>query len=124
VEDGLLAWWQAVPGGVLAAAACLAVAVYLHPWIALSAALLAAAFGVPVIASRVGGLPEAVEHEETGLLVQNDETEIAAAVRRLVSDPEWAASLGEGGRRRIELQFLPQHTASATVAAYREVLAQ
>ena len=48
-----------------------------------SAALLAMSSGVPVIASRVGGLPEAVEHEVTGLLVDNSVDEIAGAMRRL-----------------------------------------
>ena len=48
-----------------------------------SAVLLAMAAGVPVIASNVGGLPEIVEHERTGLLTENTAQAIANAIRRL-----------------------------------------
>src|SRR5262245_6987039 len=41
VQDGLAAWWDAVPGGILTVVACVSLAVYLHPWLALSAILLA-----------------------------------------------------------------------------------
>ncbi len=41
VQDGLTAWWEAVPGGMLTVVACISLAVYLHPWLALSAVLLA-----------------------------------------------------------------------------------
>ena len=40
--------------------------------------------GVPVVASAVGGLPEIVEHQQTGLLTGNDERSIAHAMRRIL----------------------------------------
>lgn len=87
-----------------------------------SAALLALAHGVPVIASRVGGLPEIVIDGVTGILVDNDPAEIAAAVARLAGDRDLAARLGAAGRRMVEERFTIERTAAATLEAYRRVL--
>ena len=60
----------------------------------------------PVIASRVGGIPDVVEDGVSGLLVPpGDAAALAAAVRRLRDDPDLARRLGEGGRRRLREQF-------------------
>ncbi len=60
----------------------------------------------PVIASRVGGIPDIVEDGVSGLLVPpGDAAALAAAVRRLRDDPDLARRLGEGGRRRLREQF-------------------
>lgn len=85
-----------------------------------SAALLAMSAGVPVVASRVGGLPEIVRHEETGLLVANDPAAIASAGERLLSaeSSEWALR----GRAMVHDGFLVRHMADATLAAYESVL--
>src|SRR5262249_26022888 len=48
-----------------------------------SGILLAMSAGVPVVASRVGGIPEIIEHEHSGLLVENDPQDIARAILRL-----------------------------------------
>jgi glycosyltransferase involved in cell wall biosynthesis len=65
------------------------------------ALLEAMALGKPVVATRVGGVAEAVGHEETGLLVPlNDEPAFAAALLKLATDPELRLLLGENGRRR------------------------
>lgn len=87
-----------------------------------SAALLALAHGVPVIASRTGGLPEIVHDGVTGLLVDNDPAQIAAAVARLQEDRALAARLGAAGRRLVEERFTIGRMAEATLAAYRRVL--
>lgn len=87
-----------------------------------SAALYAMAHGVPVVASRVGGLPEIVRHEETGLLVDNDPQQIRVAVERLLDDPALAARLGMAGRRMVEARFSPERMAADTLAVYRKVL--
>jgi hypothetical protein len=89
-----------------------------------SAALLAMSYGVPVVASRVGGLPEIVDHEKTGLLVENDPRAFAAAVGRLLQDPLWAAQLGEEGRRRVAERFTVERMVRATIHAYRHLLAE
>ena len=85
-----------------------------------SAALLAMSAGVPVVASRIGGLPEIVQHERTGLLVDNDPREIADAAARLLTpeSEEWAAQ----GRELVHQKFLTSHMAEATLEAYRGAL--
>lgn len=87
-----------------------------------SAALAALAHGVPVVASRVGGLPEIVRHEETGLLVdRNEPALVRAAVFRLLDDRDLAARLGDAGRRMVEREFTIEKMLARTVSAYREV---
>jgi len=88
-----------------------------------SAALAAMSAGVAVIASHVGGLPEAVEHERTGLLVSNHPQDFAAAIQRLRSSPELAQQMGRRGRQRVERQFTADLMTERTRAAYHEVLA-
>jgi glycosyltransferase involved in cell wall biosynthesis len=63
-------------------------------------------YGTPVIASRIGGIPDIVEDGVSGLLVPpGDADALAAAVRRLRDDPALARRLGEAGRRRLREQF-------------------
>jgi hypothetical protein len=88
-----------------------------------SAALLAMAWGVPVIASRVGGLPEIVLDGETGLLVDNEPAAIARAAARLLEDRGLAARLGKRGRQLVEQGFTLETMVEKTVAAYSRVLA-
>ncbi len=88
-----------------------------------SGALLAMSSGIPVIASDLGGLPEIVRHRETGLLVENRATAIAAAIRELLDDPELARRLGAAGRRSVLERFTVEHMVRRTMEAYRQVLA-
>lgn len=88
-----------------------------------SAALLAMAHGVPVIASRIGGLPEIVIHRETGLLVDNDAARIRAAVESLLADDTLAARLAQAGRAMVERRFTIEQMARDTLSVYRKVLA-
>jgi glycosyltransferase involved in cell wall biosynthesis len=85
-----------------------------------SAALLAQSAGVPVIASNLGGLREAVASGETGLLVENSVPEIAAAIRLLMDDARACARMAQAGRARIREKFPAARMVEATLAAYRE----
>jgi len=87
-----------------------------------SGALLAMSAGVPVIASRVGGLPEIVRHRETGLLVDNTPEAIAAALRELRADPEFGRRLGAAGRRMVAEGFTVDHMVRRTMEVYKQVL--
>jgi len=62
--------------------------------------------GLPIVASRVGGLPEAVDEGRTGLLVpEGDSDALAAAIGALLLDPGRARDLGSAGQRRVETEF-------------------
>jgi len=63
--------------------------------------------GRPVVATRIGGLPEVVRDGETGLLVPADDPRaLADAVIRLLEDPQLAAALGAAGRADARARFL------------------
>lgn len=63
-------------------------------------------FGLPVIGGRSGGVPEAVLDQQTGLLVNPEDTEdIFAAMRDLLANPDWAETLGQNGKIRAENDF-------------------
>ncbi len=87
-----------------------------------SAALVAMSAGVPVIASKVGGLCEVVRHGQTGLLVENQPTAIAEAMRQVAGDPDLARRMGEAGRRRVIENFTVDHMVRRTMEVYRQVL--
>ncbi|MBI3780859.1 MAG: glycosyltransferase [candidate division NC10 bacterium] len=71
-----------------------------------NAVLEAMAARKPVVASRVGGVPEAVVHGETGILVPpKDPAALAEAIRWLLEHPVEAARFGEAGRHRVAERF-------------------
>lgn len=89
--------------------------------------LEAMACGTPVVASRVGGIPEVVEDGKTGLLVPLDddfETGLARALDSVVGDPEAARRMGEAGRERAVGEFGWDAVARRTVRLYGEILKQ
>ena len=80
-------------------------------------------FGVPVVATNVGGIPEVVEHEGNGLLVRPDDPgALADALRRLVLDEGLRAAYGRRSRELYERRFTVEAMARGTLAAYREIL--
>jgi glycosyltransferase involved in cell wall biosynthesis len=70
------------------------------------AILEAGVYRLPVIASRVGGVPEIISDEETGLLVPpDDQPALTAALRRLLSDNSFARGLGASLHERVLKDF-------------------
>jgi len=70
------------------------------------ATLEAMALARPVVASRVGGTPEVVEHGRTGLLVEPSHAkELAGAIGKLARSPQMARAMGQAGRQRVLEQF-------------------
>jgi glycosyltransferase involved in cell wall biosynthesis len=84
--------------------------------------LEAMAAGVPVLASRVGGIPELVSAETGWLFDPEKPEEIGAAVRELFASPERAAAMGEAARAEALKRFHPARVAAAHVEIYRELL--
>lgn len=85
--------------------------------------LQAAAAGVPVVASRVGGIPEAVQDGETGLLVPpGDAAALATAIARLLDDAPLRKRFGAAGRARMLAEFSPDAMVEGNLAVYRELL--
>jgi len=87
-------------------------------------AIEAMACGTPLVATTAGALPEVVgPHGVTALHVPPGDPEaLAAAVGRLLDDPELAARLGGAGRARVVEHFTWRAVAAATVAWYRRAL--
>jgi glycosyltransferase involved in cell wall biosynthesis len=87
-----------------------------------SALLDAMACRKAVVGTTAGGIPEAVEHEATGLLVPpRDDRALADAIVSLLNDADTRARFGEAGRRRVEEQFSEDRLIEGVLAAYESV---
>lgn len=81
--------------------------------------------GRPVVATRVGGNPEAVAEGASGLLVPaGDAAALGDALLRLLRDPGLARAMGEAGRERWRERFTARRMVDETEALYREALAR
>jgi glycosyltransferase involved in cell wall biosynthesis len=76
----------------------------------------------PVVASRVGGIPEILEGGNGVLVPPSDPQALAGAIGDLLDDPARARGLGEAGRRTVEARFSVDATVEGTLDVYREVL--
>lgn len=97
----LTSYWEALPIGILEAMSA----------------------GLPVVATAVNGVPEAVADGESGLLVSPDDPAgFADAVERLAGDSELRVRMGATGRRQIEERFTLDAMADSIEAIYRELV--
>ena len=77
----------------------------------------------PVLATRVGGIPEIITSGIDGLLVPPaDVPALAAGIQQLAADREAAAKLGEAARKTIETRFTAETMARETARLYREII--
>ena len=86
--------------------------------------LEAQAAGVAIVAFAAGGVPEVVVDGETGLLAPaGAAAALAAAVIRLLGDPNLRQQLGAAGRNRVQSRFGPLQMVDSYLALYRQLLA-
>jgi len=89
------------------------------------AALEAMACGVPVVASRVAGIPEVVADGQSGLLAPvGDVAAMAGHVARLASDTATLARFSRAARARVESHFQPEPIVNSYEALYRRLVAR
>ncbi len=86
--------------------------------------LEAQAAGVPVVATRVGGVVEIIDDGKTGILVPPKDVEaMAQEVMRVLKDKKLAESLVTEARKKLEANFRLEHMATKTIEVYKELLA-
>jgi N-acetyl-alpha-D-glucosaminyl L-malate synthase BshA len=89
------------------------------------AALEAMACKVPVVASRVGGLPEVIEHGRDGFLHAADDLEgMARSAVTLLTNPELGQRVGEAARQTVKAKFCGEKIVPKYEAYYEETLAR
>lgn len=86
--------------------------------------LEAMAAALPVVVTSVGGIPEVVAEEETGLFVTQEPSSIAAALRTLLENPARSRSMGKKGRQLIEERFDIRTVARRYESLYRTLLSK
>jgi len=81
------------------------------------------ALGRPIIASRVGGVPEIISHDKEGLLVEpGSPEELKRGIRTLMDDRSHASKLAEAGRKRVEEGFTGNLMAERTAQLYSALI--
>ena len=99
--------------------------IFAHPALAEGlgvAALKASAAAVPVVGFAAGGLPEAVVHDVTGLLVPPEDVDgLRNAIARLIGDDTLSQRLGRAGRERMQKEFSIATMAREHVALYQSI---
>ena len=87
------------------------------------AVIEAMSLGCPIVASRVGGIPELIEDQRNGILFQSqDAGELISACRRLLDDHTLASSLGAEARKDCLEFFNARLIATQTVSAYQAAI--
>lgn len=85
--------------------------------------LEAAAAGIPIIASNVGGIPEIIDDGKTGILVPPENPKVLAeAINKLLKNPELAISLAHAAKSKVEMHFNAKTMAEKTAEVYDKAL--
>jgi len=83
----------------------------------------AMAFGLPIVATKAGGIPEAVEDGVTGRIVPaRDPSRLAEALIELLEDSERRATMGRAGRAAFEQRFIVDRMVENTLNVYGELI--
>jgi glycosyltransferase involved in cell wall biosynthesis len=85
--------------------------------------LEAMAAGVPVIAARVGGVPDLIEDGQTGLFCDPcNGDDMSAAIAKLLAEPELGRTLAAKAKRQAQERFHPLVVARQHLEIYREIM--
>lgn len=83
----------------------------------------AMAAGLAVVGTQAGGMPEAIDHQRTGLVCPvRDAGALAAAIGRLLGDADLRARMGQAGLERVQAEFSKEAMVAGTVRVYRRLL--
>jgi glycosyltransferase involved in cell wall biosynthesis len=86
--------------------------------------LQAMASGIPVVTTSVGGMPEMVQHEITGLVVPpGDSKSLAQAIEELLSNPGRCSMMGRLGQDIVRERFSVEKMVDSNLALYQKILA-
>jgi glycosyltransferase involved in cell wall biosynthesis len=81
------------------------------------------ALGKPVIGARIGGIPELVRHEDTGLtFTPGDVQDLRAQIEHLLTHPEQVVEMGRRGRRLVETELSPERHYAGLMQVYGEAI--
>lgn len=83
--------------------------------------LEAMACKLPIIATRTGGIPEAVEEGNTGMLIDLERDNLDRAISCLLKNESLARQMGENGRKRVEGEFSWRRNAEKTIGVYQQL---
>lgn len=78
--------------------------------------------GLPIIASNVGGVPEQIQHNLSGILVPNEISQIADALQKLISNIELRTDMGQVSRQRFLNYFSSEKMLNQTEQVYAQIL--
>ena len=80
--------------------------------------------GLPIVSTRISGIPECVDEGINGMLVaEKDPLALAIAIALLLGEPEWAQQMGRAGREKIEREFDARRNVEQIAAALRHAIA-
>ncbi len=84
---------------------------------------IAYTFGKPVVATNVGGLPEQIDHAQTGFLIPpRDEVALANTIVTLLQDKELRRRIGANGKRKLENEWSAEAIAQKTLPVYAQAI--
>lgn len=87
------------------------------------AVLEASACGKPVVVSNVGGLPEVVEHEKTGFIVEKaNSKKLAEALGKLICNPELMIGMGNEGRNKVIKEYNWKESVKKMISIYEKIV--
>jgi glycosyltransferase involved in cell wall biosynthesis len=87
-----------------------------------SALLFAMAHALPVVAVARGGIPEVIENEKNGLLIDRpDPSVLSTAMSRLIMKAEQARQFGNAARETVVARFSADHMVNATLQLYEDI---